>query len=151
MTATMQEPAAPPTTKEAPASVPVAGIIDVVDGHAFARTSGYRASPADVYVSAGQIRKYGLRKGDRIEGAARTAASRGKFSPLASVDTVNGMPLELAKGRPVFDDLTPLYPQQRLRLEDGSRRTPRGSSILFPRSARASVASSCPRRRRARR
>ncbi len=118
MTTTTQESAARPQVKEAAASIPVSGIIDVGDGHAFVRTSGYRRGPADVYVSAGQIRQYGLRKGDQIEGAAGPA-SRGKFSPLARVDAVNGMPPELAKTRPHFDDLTPLYPQQRLRLEDG--------------------------------
>ena len=83
------------------------------------RVSGYRRSPADVYVSAGQIRQYGLRQGDQIEGAAGPARRGDKHSPLVRVDTVNGMPPELAKMRPHFDDLTPLYPQQRLRLEDG--------------------------------
>ena len=94
------------------------------------RTSGYRRGPADVYVSAGQIRQYGLRKGDHIEGAARpngagtngtgpNGTGRGKFNPLVRVDTVNGMSPELARARPHFDDLTPLYPQERLRLEDG--------------------------------
>jgi transcription termination factor Rho len=108
----------------------VSGIVDIADGHAFVRTSGYRRGPADVYVSAGQIRQYGLRKGDHIEGAARpngtspngtgpNGTGRGKFNPLARVDTVNGMSPELARARPHFDDLTPLYPQERLRLEDG--------------------------------
>ena len=116
---TMQEPAAVRRSEQAPASVPVSGIVDVADGHALVRASGYRPGPADVYVSAGQIRQYGLRKGDLIEGFARAAASHGKFRPLASVESVNGLPPELAIHRPVFDELTPLYPQQRLRLEDG--------------------------------
>jgi transcription termination factor Rho len=74
-----------------------------------------------VYVSAGQIKQYGLRKGDRIDGTARpSAGGRAKYRPLATVDTVNGMPPDLARARPHFDDLTPLYPQQRLRLEDGN-------------------------------
>jgi transcription termination factor Rho len=85
------------------------------------RISGYRRGPDDVYVSAAQIRQYGLRQGDLIEGTARPAAGggtgRGKFRPLARVDTVNAMPPGLA--RPHFDELTPLYPRQRLRLEDG--------------------------------
>ena len=119
MTPAMQEPAAKPHVKQAPASTPVSGIVDTVDGHALVRTSGYRPGPADVYVSAGQIRQHGLRKGDLIEGAARSAAGRGKYRPLASVESVNGMPAGLARDRPVFDELTPLYPQQRLRLEDG--------------------------------
>jgi transcription termination factor Rho len=120
MTATMQEQAAPPRVKQAPAAIAVSGIVDIADGHAFVRTSGYRRSPADVAVSAGQIRQYGLRKGDRIEGAARSEpAARGKLNSLVRVDTVNGMSPELAQVRPHFDDLTPLYPQERLRLEDG--------------------------------
>ena len=130
MTATIQETAAPPQVKQAPAAIPVSGIVDIADGHAFVRTSGYRRGPADVYVSAGQIRQYGLRKGDHIEGAARpngtgsngtgsNGTGRGKFNPLVRVDTVNGMSPELARARPHFDDLTPLYPQERLRLEDG--------------------------------
>ena len=125
MTATIQETAAPPQVKQAPAAIPVSGIVDIADGHAFVRTSGCRRGPADVYVSAGQIRQYGLRKGDHIEGAARpngtgpNGTGRGKFNPLVRVDTVNGMSPELARARPHFDDLTPLYPQERLRLEDG--------------------------------
>jgi transcription termination factor Rho len=119
MTATMQESHPPARVSGAPATVPVSGIADIGDGHAFVRASGYRPGPADVYVSAGQVRQYGLRKGDLVEGTALAAASRGKFRPLASVESVNGMPPELAETRPHFDDLTPLYPQQRLRLEDG--------------------------------
>jgi transcription termination factor Rho len=135
MTATTQESAAPAQLKQVVSAISVSGIVDVADGHAFVRISGYRRSPDDVYVSAGQIGQYGLRKGDRIEGTARpdgartnetrtnetrtNETGRGKFRPLLRVDTVNGMPPELARARPRFDDLTPLYPQQRLRLEDG--------------------------------
>jgi transcription termination factor Rho len=130
MTATTQESAAPAQVKQAVSAIGVSGIVDLADGHAFVRTSGYRRGPDDVYVSAGQIGQYGLRKGDRIEGTARTDGARangtrtnepgrGKFRPLLRVDTVNGMPPELARTRPRFEDLTPLYPQQRLRLEDG--------------------------------
>jgi transcription termination factor Rho len=117
MTATIQEK---PNPQKAAAAVPVSGLVDLADGHAFIRTSGYRRSPDDVYVSAGQIRQYGLRKGDLIEGAAQPAQARqtgrGKYRPLARVDTINGSP---PGPRPDFDDLTPLYPDQRLRLEDG--------------------------------
>ena len=136
MTATMQETSAPAQVKQAVSAIPVSGLVDLADGHAFVRTSGYRRAPDDVYVSAGQIGQYGLRKGDRIEGAARpdgargngtraaqtrtNETGRGKFRSLLRVDTVNGMPPELAAARPHFDDLTPLYPQQRLRLEDGN-------------------------------
>jgi transcription termination factor Rho len=117
MTAALQETATKP---QAAAGIPVSGVVEIGDGHGFVRTSGYRRGPGDVYLSAGQIRQYGLRAGDTIEGTARPdGAGRGKFRPLARVDTVNGMPPELAKGRPRFEDLTPVYPQQRLRLEDG--------------------------------
>jgi transcription termination factor Rho len=116
--------------QKAPAAIAVSGIVDMAGGQAFMRTSGYRRSPADVSVSAGQIRQYGLRKGDKIEGAARSEAARtngtrtnekgrGQLNQLVRVDTVNGMPPEFAQGRPQFDDLTPLYPQERLRLEAG--------------------------------
>jgi transcription termination factor Rho len=119
MTATIQESHPPARVSGVPATVPVSGITDIGDGHAFVRISGYRPGPADVYVSAGQIRQYGLRRGDLVEGTARTAASRGKLRPLAGIESVNGMPPGLARTRPHFDDLTPLYPQQRLRLEAG--------------------------------
>ncbi len=124
MTTTIQESGAPARNGQAVSSAAVSGtavsgIVDIGDGHAFVRVSGYRRSPADVYVSAGQIRQYGLRKGDQIEGATGPARRGDKHTPLVRVDTVNGMPPELAKLRPHFDDLTPLYPQQRLRLEDG--------------------------------
>jgi transcription termination factor Rho len=117
----MSKPAAAAAAaNEARAGIPVSGVVDIGEGHGFVRTSGYRRSPADVYLSDGQIRQYGLRAGDRIEGAARAdGAGRGKFRPLARVDTVNGMPPEQAKNRPHFDDLTPVYPAERLRLEDG--------------------------------
>ena len=119
MTVITPDSQAPPRSAEPATHILVSGLVDLGDGHGFVRTSGYRADPADVYVSAGQIRQYGLRRGDLVEGAARPAAGRGKHSQLASVELVNGLPPELARTRPVFDDLTPVYPRQRLRLEDG--------------------------------
>ena len=110
----------PAQVKQAPAAIAVSGLVDLADGHAFVRTSGYRRGPDDIYVSAAQIRQYGLRKGDLIEGTARpqpNGTARGKFRPLLAVVTVNGRPPGLP--RPHFDDLTPLYPDERLRLEDG--------------------------------
>ena len=92
MTATIHE-CRPAQVKQAPAAIAVSGLVDLADGHAFVRTSGYRRGPDDIYVSAAQIRQYGLRKGDLIEGTARPAArgtARGKFRPLLAVDTVNG-------------------------------------------------------------
>jgi transcription termination factor Rho len=123
MTTTIQETAVPARAILPPAVVPVSGLVDTdpkTGGHALVRVSGYRPSPADVYVSAGQLKQYGLRKGDRIDGTARpSAGGRARYRPLVAVDAVNGMPPEAARARPHFDDLTPLYPDQRLRLEDG--------------------------------
>ena len=101
--------------------IPVAGILDVLDNYAFIRTSGYLAGPNDVYVSMAQVRKYGLRRGDAVTGAVRAPREgenrRDKYNPLVRLDTINGMDPEEAKRRPEFYKLTPLYPQERLRLE----------------------------------
>ncbi|GEB50505.1 transcription termination factor Rho [Streptomyces cacaoi] len=100
--------------------IPVAGILDILDNYAFVRTSGYLPGPNDVYVSLAQVRKNGLRKGDHITGAVRQPREgerREKFNALVRLDSVNGMAPEGGKGRPEFTKLTPLYPQERLRLE----------------------------------
>jgi transcription termination factor Rho len=103
--------------------LPVAGILDVLDNYAFIRTSGYLAGANDVYVSLGQVKKNNLRPGDAVTGAVRQpregeqTGARAKFNALVRVDTVNGAPPENARNRPDFTKLTPLYPQERLRLE----------------------------------
>ena len=100
--------------------VPVAGILDVLDNYAFVRTAGYLPSPNDVYVSLSMVKKNGLRKGDAVTGAVkqpRDGERREKFNPLVRIDTVNGTDPEQARQRPDFSKLTPLYPQERLRLE----------------------------------
>jgi transcription termination factor Rho len=99
----------------------VKGIVDVLDNCAFVRTSGYASGPDDVHVTMAQIKRYGLRRGDAVTGAVR-AAREGeprpdKYNPLIRLDTVNGMDPEEARRRPEFYKLTPLYPQERLRLE----------------------------------
>lgn len=120
---------------------PVAGILDVLDNYAFVRTSGYLAGPNDVYVSMNLVRKNGLRRGDAITGAVRVprdqdAANqnqRQKFNPLVRLDTVNGGPVEDAKKRPDFTKLTPLYPNQRLRLETTTEKlTTRIIDLIMP-------------------
>jgi transcription termination factor Rho len=122
----------PPDARDG-ALVPVCGILDTGGSNSFIRTSGYRQGPDDVYVPAAQVRQYGLRKGDLIVGAARrpgrrddTAVSRSggpgrprqKSGALSHVETVNGMPP--TGDRPDFDSLTPLYANERIRLETGS-------------------------------
>ncbi|MBP2210964.1 transcription termination factor Rho [Rhodococcus ruber] len=112
-----------PEIREDDVLQPVAGILDVLDNYAFVRTSGYLAGPNDVYVSMNMVRKNGLRRGDAITGAVRVPREgeqgnqRQKFNPLVRLDTVNGGDVEAAKRRPEFNKLTPLYPNQRLRLE----------------------------------
>ena len=119
--------------------VPVAGIVDVLDSYAFVRTSGYLPGPNDVYVSMGQVKKYGLRKGDAVHGSIRTPREgdrrnqRQKFVPLQSIDSINGMTVEAAQNRPQFNKLTPLYPQERLKQETApSKLTGRLIDIVAP-------------------
>ncbi len=112
--------AAEPVVAEDDVLLPVAGILDILDNYAFVRTSGYLTGPNDVYVSLAQVRRYGLRRGDAITGAVRQPREgerRDKYNALVRLDTINGMDLEQAKNRPEFTKLTPLYPQERLRLE----------------------------------
>ena len=102
--------------------VPVAGILDVLDNYAFVRTTGYLPGPSDVYVSLGQVKKYNLRKGDAVVGAIKQPregepSGRQKYNGLVKVDAINGLSVEDAAGRVEFGSLTPLYPQERLRLE----------------------------------
>ncbi|ORB67509.1 transcription termination factor Rho [Mycolicibacterium tusciae] len=120
---------------------PVAGILDVLDNYAFVRTSGYLAGPNDVYVSMNMVRKNGLRRGDAVTGAVRVPKEgegggqnpRQKFNPLVRLDTVNGGPVEDAKNRDEFTKLTPLYPNQRLRLETTSEKlTTRLIDLIMP-------------------
>ncbi len=118
---------------------PVAGILDVLDNYAFVRTSGYLAGPHDVYVSMNMVRKNGLRRGDAVTGAVRVPREgeqpnqRQKFNPLVRLDSINGGSIEDAKKRPEFSKLTPLYPNQRLRLEtQPDRLTTRVIDLIMP-------------------
>lgn len=124
--------------------VPVAGILDVLDSYAFVRTTGYLPGEGDVYLPLAQVRKAGLRRGDAITGAVRAPREGeqpqqqqgnrpNKANALVRLDTVNGMAPELARQRPEFSKLTPLYPQDRLRLEhDSVHITPRVIDIVAP-------------------
>jgi transcription termination factor Rho len=102
--------------------IPIAGILDVLDNYAFVRTTGYLPGQQDVYVSLGQVKKYNLRKGDAVVGAIKQPREgeqqgRQKYNALVKVDSVNGLSVEDAANRVEFSKLTPLYPQERLRLE----------------------------------
>lgn len=100
--------------------LPVGGIVDILDNYAFVRTSGYLPGPNDVYVSMGLVKRFGLRKGDAVTGQVkqpREGDRPQKFNPLVRVESVNGLEPDEVKGRVDFNKLTPLYPQDRLRLE----------------------------------
>jgi transcription termination factor Rho len=98
--------------------VPVKGLLDLrEEGYGFLRTSGYLASSRDVYVSVNQARKFALRKGDAIEGACRPAGPSEKYPALLRIDSVGGLTPDEARQRPRFEDLTPLFPDSTLRLE----------------------------------
>jgi transcription termination factor Rho len=137
-----------PTSAEPPAGL-VTGIVDLSDGRGYLRTAGYRRSAADVPLTAAQVRRFGLRTGDQIDGVlavnsagrananGRTggsgknsgsgngqgsAAASGlpaKAAGLADITSINGLPPDQATARRQFDDLTPVYPRERFRLEDG--------------------------------
>ena len=102
--------------------IPIAGILDVLDNYAFVRTTGYLAGPSDVYVSLGQVKKYNLRKGDAVVGSIKQPREgeqqgRQKYNALVKVDSINGLSIDDAATRVEFGKLTPLYPQERLRME----------------------------------
>lgn len=117
--------------------VDVQGLLDLRDdGYGFLRVRGYQPSPADVYVSINTVRKYNLRKGDALTGGFRPAAANEKYPALLRVDTVAGLDPEAARQRPRFEDLTPLFPDEKLRLETNTEGkldlTPRIVDLLAP-------------------
>ena len=105
--------------------LPVAGILDIAGTNAYLRTAGYLPGNSDAYVSTQMIKKFGLRRGDAIVGAVRSLADsparRGqrqhKYNPLVEINSVNGLSPEESLQRPEFNKLTPLYPQEMLRME----------------------------------
>ncbi|MCE0485587.1 transcription termination factor Rho [Ornithinimicrobium sp. EGI L100131] len=123
--------------------VPVAGVLDVLDNYGFIRTTGYLPGPTDIYVPMGMVRKNNMRKGDAVVGAIKApkdgepqqtvGRNREKFNALVRLDSVNGMTPDQARQRPEFGKLTPLYPQDRLRLEtDQKNLTTRIIDLVAP-------------------
>ncbi len=129
-----------PTIADDDVLLQVSGILDIPDNYAFVRTTGYLPGPNDVYVSQSMVKKYGLRKGDVVAGVVRQPREgerKEKFNPLVRIESINGDEPEKAKDRPEFGKLTPLYPQERLRLETTpNQMTTRIIDIVSPRSAR---------------
>ena len=121
----------------------VGGILEVVDNNvAFLRTTGYRTASSDVFVNNNLVRRLGLRSGDALTGKVKVSGpththgngrNRRKYNQLVEVDTVNGLDPSTAKERPDFAKLTPLYPNQRLRLEtDPKILTTRVIDLIMP-------------------
>lgn len=121
----------------------VGGILEVVDNNvAFLRTTGYHAAGSDVFVNNNLVRRLGLRSGDAVTGQVKVGAgtktlgngrNRRKYNQLVQVDSVNGLDPQTAKDRPEFSKLTPLYPNQRLRLEtDPKILTTRVIDLIMP-------------------
>ena len=109
-----------PTVSEDDVLAAVSGIVDILDNYAFVRTTGYLPGPNDAYLPLAMVRRFGLRRGDVIVGAIRTPREgerKEKYNPLVRIDSINGDDPERAKQRPEFAKLTPLYPQEKLRLE----------------------------------
>ena len=94
------------------------GILELhPDGYGFLRNANFLPSTKDIYVSMAQIRRFGLRTGDRIEGKIRPQREGDKYAALLYISSVNGIPEEEAFNRPLFDELTPSYPSRRISLE----------------------------------
>src|SRR5437016_2946962 len=116
--------------------VAVQGFLDLRDeGFGFLRTSGFLPSPRDIYVSISQVRRFALRKGDYVEGASRPASSNEKYPALLRIDNVSGLTPDEARQRPRFEDLTPLFPDSKMRLEvpgDAANVTARIVDLVAP-------------------
>jgi transcription termination factor Rho len=98
------------------------GVLEVVDdGIGFLRAEKYLPGPNDIYVSQTQIKRFGLRTGDMVIGQVRAPKESEKYYGLLRVDAVNGLNPEEAKNRPNFEDLTPIFPNQRFDLETNGR------------------------------
>ncbi|MBA4370457.1 MAG: transcription termination factor Rho, partial [Coriobacteriaceae bacterium] len=100
--------------------IEVKGILDILpEGYGFLRTGGYLPGDGDVYCSMSLVRRYELRRGDLVRGQVRPPKDNEKYSALQRVDLVNGKEPDASRGRPKFADLTPVYPDERLRMEHG--------------------------------
>ncbi|MGW5113057.1 transcription termination factor Rho [Nocardia sp. NPDC004123] len=112
---------------------PAAGILDIHGQSGVLRRSGYLPGPHDIHVPTRLIRSHGLRRGDALTGLAQPNTKNGKLAPLVRVDTVNDLPVAEISPRPHFQDLTPIHPNERLRLETGPHQlTTRVTDLMMP-------------------
>lgn len=101
---------------------PVEGVLEVLpDGYGFLRSENYLSGPKDIYVSPSQIRRFGLKTGDKLRGKGRIPKEGEKFQALLYVQSINGDTPEVASKRVPFEYLTPIYPDQRITLETSPR------------------------------
>ncbi len=112
----------------------IEGILDIAhEGFGYIRAQGYMPSRDDAFVPINMIRGCGLRAGDIIKGSLRPARANDKFPGLAKIESVNGLDPEQAKRRPKFSDLTPIYPNEQLKMEHGKDSvTGRAIDIVSP-------------------
>ncbi|HET7637038.1 MAG TPA: transcription termination factor Rho [Candidatus Limnocylindria bacterium] len=127
-------PLAAPQPREPQQPGETEGVLEIVDeGFAFLRRHGVMPSPDDIYVSSSQVRRFGLRTGDRVTGQTRPPKDQEKYWGLLRVDTVNGVEPEVAKRRPYFDTLVPVFPDQMFDLEtDQKNLTQRLINLIAP-------------------
>jgi transcription termination factor Rho len=128
-------PLAPPQKREQDGKPGEAsGILEIVDeGFGFLRRHGVMPSPDDIYVSSSQVRRFGLRTGDKVTGQTRPPKDQEKYWGLLRVDTVNGVDPETAKRRPYFDSLVPVFPDEMFDIEtDQKNLTQRLINLISP-------------------
>lgn len=110
-----------------------AGILEIMtEGYGFLRTSGYLPGSEDIYVSPSQIKRFGLRVGDEVLGQVRAPKDNEKYYALLRVEAVNGLDPEQARTRQDFDRLTPVFPHERVKLENDSDLTTRVVDLFSP-------------------
>ncbi len=109
------------------------GILEIMpEGYGFLRHEGYLPGPEDIYVSPSQIKRFGLRVGDEVLGQVRPPKDNEKYYALLRVEAVNGLDPEQARSRPDFERLTPVFPQERLKLENNGDITTRMVDLFAP-------------------
>ena len=108
------------------------GILEVMDGYGFIRCDNYLTGEDDVYVSASQIRRFRLKTGDVLLGKMREKTATEKYGALLRISSVNGVDPEIAKNRRAFEDLTPVFPNQRIKLDVNSKVSMRIVDLLSP-------------------
>jgi transcription termination factor Rho len=127
-------PPQPPTDGEAPAPLIRSGVLEILqDGWGFLRHNNFDPNTQDIYVAQAQIKRFGLKTGDTVTGQVRPPKDTEKYYGLLRVESVNGMSPDQARSRPNYDELVPIYPDERLVLEtDPKNITARLIDLIAP-------------------